>query len=210
MKPGARLSRAFFNRPATEVARDLIGAFLDHRLSNGRHVGGRLVEVEAYLGDGSDSSAHSHGGATARNQTMFGPPGRLYAYRSYGIHTCVNVVCGPRGLGEAVLLRALEPSGDLAAMRRMRGLGPDAPARALARGPGRLGQAMGFTLEHDGTSLLRGPISLHAAAAAADPPQVLCGPRVGITRAVDLPYRFYEADSAWVSPFRPGKPRKRG
>lgn len=209
MKPGARLSRAFFCRRATEVARDLIGAFLYRRLSDGRRVGGRLVEVEAYLGDGSDPSAHSYRGATARNRTMFGPPGRLYAYRSYGMHTCVNVVCEPAGVGAAVLLRALEPTGDLAAMRELRGLGLDAPARALARGPGRLGQAMGFTLEHDGTSLLRGTVSLHAAAADRAQPRVLCGPRVGITRAADLPYRFYEAGSSWVSPFRPGKPRKR-
>ena len=208
MKHGTRLSRAFFSRHATEVARDQIGAFLSRRLGAARPNGGRLVEVEAYLGDGSDPSAHSHRGATPRNRSMFGPPGRLYAYRSYGVHTCVNVVCEPEGVGAAVLLRALEPLGDLEAMRELRGLARDAPARSIARGPGRLGQAMGLTLEHDGASLLRGPVSLHAAAADQPPPRVLCGPRVGITRATDLPYRFYEAGSPWVSPFRPGKPRR--
>jgi DNA-3-methyladenine glycosylase len=207
LKPGPRLSRVFFSRPATAVARDLIGTLLVHRLADGRRVAGRIVEVEAYLGDGSDPSAHSHGGPTPRNQTMFGPPGRLYAYRSYGIHTCVNVVCEPAGVGAA--LRALEPRGDVAAMRALRGMGPDAPARELARGPGRLGQAMGFTLEHDGASLLRGPIALHAPPAGTPQPRVETGPRVGITKAAQLPYRFFEPDSVWVSPFRPGKPRKR-
>jgi len=202
---GARLTRAFFARPATEVARDLIGAILLHRLPDGRQVGGRLVEVEAYLGDGSDPSAHSHAGPTPRNKTMFGPPGRLYAYRSYGVHTCVNVVCERESVGAAVLLRALEPQGDLAAMRELRGLALDANPRVLARGPGRLGQAMGFTLEHDGTNLLRGSVALYAPAHRTRRARVAVGPRVGITKAADLPYRFFEPDSPWVSPFRSGK-----
>ena len=189
------------------VAQDLIGAFLGHRLGDGRHVGGRVVEVEAYLGDGSDPSAHSHPGQTTRNAPMFGPAGHLYAYRSYGIHTCVNVVCEPEGRGAAVLLRALEPLEDLDRMRALRGLAADAPARQIARGPGRLGQAMGFTLEQNGSSLLRGPISLHARAPGEAAPRVATGPRVGITKAVDLPYRFWQEDSPWVSPFRPGKTR---
>lgn len=208
MQTGARLTRAFFARPATEVARDLIGAILLHRLPDGRRVGGRLVEVEAYLGDGSDPSAHSHAGPTRRSKTMFGPPGRLYAYRSYGVHTCVNVVCEPVGVGAAVLLRALEPQSDLAAMRQLRSLARDANPRELARGPGRLGQAMGFTLEHDGTSLLRGSVALYAPVPRTPPARVAVGPRVGITKAADLPYRFFEADSPWVSPFRAGKPRR--
>lgn len=205
MNKGARLTRAFFARPASEVARDLVGAILLHRLPDGRRVGGRLVELEAYLGDGSDPSAHSHGGPTPRNQPMFGPPGRLYAYRSYGIHTCANVVCEPKGIGAAVLFRALEPVGDLAAMRELRGLAMDANPRDLARGPGRLGQAMGFTLGHNGTSLLRGRIALHAPPADAPRAIVAAGPRVGISEAAELPYRFFEVDSPWVSPFRPGK-----
>lgn len=205
---GARLTRAFFARPPTEVARDLLGTILLHRLPDGRQVGGRLVEVEAYLGDGSDPSAHSHPGPTPRNRTMFGPPGRLYAYRSYGIHTCVNVVCERAGVGAAVLLRALEPQSDLDAMRELRGLAPDASARVLARGPGRLGQAMGFTLQHDGANLLRGPVALHAPLHPAPRVQVAVGPRVGITKAAALPYRFFEKASPWVSPFREGKKKR--
>ena len=113
METGPRLQRAFFDRPPTRVAADLIGTCLFRRLASGARLGGRIVEVEAYLGDGTDPAAHSHTGPTPRNRTMFGPPGRLYAYRSYGIHTCINVVCDAPGTGAAVLIRALEPVGDL-------------------------------------------------------------------------------------------------
>ena len=190
------------------MAPDLVGAVLVHRRRDGRHLGGRIVEVEAYLGDGSDPAAHSHPGPTDRNRTMFGPPGRLYAYRSYGIHTCVNVVCEAAGRGAAVLLRALEPQGDLASMRALRGLRPDAPEREIARGPGRLGQAMAFELAHDGHSLLRGPIGVYAAPEGQPPVRIAVGPRVGITKAAELPYRFWEEGSRWVSGFRAGR-RKR-
>jgi len=209
MRTGPRLPRGFFDRPALRVARDLIGTILLHRLGAGRESRGRIVEVEAYLGDGSDPSAHSHRGPTPRNAVMFGPPGHLYAYRSYGIHTCVNVVCQPTGTGAAVLLRALEPLGDLATMRELRGLPEDAKPRDLARGPGRLGQAMGFTLEHDGADLVTSPIGLYRPPRGASTPTVEIGPRVGISQAADLPYRFFEAASPWVSAFRPGKPRRR-
>ena len=141
LNKGARLTRAFFARPAGEVARDLVGAILLHRLPDGRRVGGRLVELEAYLGDGSDPAAHSHAGPTPRNQPMFGPPGRLYAYRSYGLHTCVNVVCERAGSGAAILLRALEPLEGIPEMRRHRGMGAKSDLE-IARGPGRLAQAL--------------------------------------------------------------------
>lgn len=192
------------------VAPDLIGALLTHRLPDGRILRGRIVEVEAYLGDGRDPASHSHRGETARNQAMFGPPGRLYAYRSYGVHTCANVVCGSPGHGEAVLLRALEPVSGERAMRAFRGLGEEAPVRKLACGPGRLAQAMGITLGHDGVSLLRGPIALHAPASKIPASRVEAGPRVGITRAETLPLRFLDPDSAGTSPFRAGRRRKEG
>jgi len=209
LSPGPRLSRAFFTRSASEVAPDLIGAVLCHRLPGGPRLQGRLVEVEAYLGDGSDPASHAHGGLTARNQTMFGPAGRLYVYRSYGIHTCVNVVCGPEGRGEAVLFRAVEPLRELARMRALRGLDPQGSGGEIARGPGRLGQAMGFTLDHDGASLLRGPISLHAPARGTAPTHVTAGPRVGITRATRRRLRFVEDASQWVSAYRPGRGGRR-
>jgi len=209
VKTGERLGRDFFARPCLEVARELVGALLVHRLESGEVVGGRLVEVEAYLGDGSDPAAHSHPGPTPRNRTMFGPPGRLYAYRSYGIHVCVNVVCEPEGRGAAVLLRALEPLAGLDRMRARRGLAPGAPARELARGPGRLAQALAFELEHDGASALRGPIGFFRPADARAA-RIARSPRVGITKAAALPYRFFDDASPWVSAFRPGRARESG
>ena len=170
----------------------------------------RLVEVEAYLGDGSDPASHAHPGPTPRNRTMFGPAGRLYAYRSYGIHTCVNVVCSVSGRAAAVLLRAAEPLEGLARMRALRGLPAGAKNELVARGPGRLAQALDLRLDHDGQSLLRSPLTLHAPEPGERAPHVEQGPRVGITKASDLPYRFFEAGSPWVSDFRRGKPRKVG
>jgi DNA-3-methyladenine glycosylase len=141
---------------------------------------------------------------------MFGPAGRLYAYRSYGIHTCVNVVCGEPGRAAAVLLRAGEPLEGLSRMRALRGLAPDAEATRIAAGPGRLAQALGLGLEHDGQSLLRAPLTLHPPEPdGARASQIRRGPRVGISRAADLPYRYYEADSPWISKFRGGR-RSRG
>ena len=138
MRLGPPLKRAFFDRPGPEVARDLLGAVLVHRLGDGTRLAGRIVEVEAYIGDGSDPGSHSHRGPTPRNRSMFGPPGHLYAYRSYGVHTCANVVCEARGRGAAVLLRALEPCEGIERMRALRGLGARSPERAIASGPGRL------------------------------------------------------------------------
>ena len=122
------LPRRFFARPTLDVARDLLGAHLVRRVGGERLVT-RIVEVEAYLGDGSDPGSHCHRGLTPRNRAMFGPPGRLYVYRSYGIHTCVNVVCEEEGVAGAVLLRAAEPLMGVDRMRRNRGLGAGGPVR---------------------------------------------------------------------------------
>ncbi len=203
------LRQAFYARDCRIVAAELIGCRLVRRFETGERLVVRLVEVEAYLGDGSDPASHAHTGPTPRNRTMFGPAGRLYAYRSYGIHTCVNIVCGVSGRATAVLLRAAEPLEGLARMRVLRGLPSDARNELIARGPGRLAQALGLQLDHDGQSLLRPPLTLHAPAADADEVHVERGPRVGITKASSLPYRFFEADSPWVSPFRSGGERKR-
>jgi DNA-3-methyladenine glycosylase len=206
---GKRLTRSFFARPCLEVAADLVGRVIVRVLPDGSRLAGRLVEVEAYLGDGSDSSSHSHRGPTPRNRSMFGPPGRIYAYRSYGVHTCINVVCEAQGRGAAVLLRAFEPLEGNLVMRELRGLADERSPREIARGPGRLAQALGFGLEHDGASVLRGAITLRGAAAGLPPLRVATGPRIGISKASELPYRFYAAENPWVSPWRGGAPRGR-
>ena len=212
MPLGPPLRRSFYARDARDVAPALIGCRLVHRLPGGERLVVRLTEVEAYLGDGSDPASHAHPGPTPRNGTMFGPAGRLYAYRSYGIHTCLNVVCETEGRAAAVLLRAAEPLAGLEALRRLRGLPGTARATALTVGPGRLGQALGLDLEDDGRTLLAGALTLHPPETSAA--RVGSGPRVGITKAADLPYRYFETDedakpTRWVSAFRPGKRRAR-
>ena len=158
-------------------------------------VGGVIVEAEAYAPD--DPASHSYCGQTMRNATMFGPPGSLYVYRSYGVHWCANVVCGEERLGAAVLLRALEPTHGLDEMRSRRGLEDTA---LLCSGPGRLCQALGITGEHDGLPLDHQPFALYEASEAA---AVLVGPRVGITRAQDRPWRYSLRSSPFVSRPRP-------
>ena len=174
---GRQLKRAFFARSVHEVAPDLIGATL---LIDG--VGGIIVEVEAY--HHTDPAAHSFRGPTPRNLVMFGPAGFVYVYRSYGIHWCVNFVCEKEGSASAVLIRALEPTHGLAAMRRRRGLSDE---RALCSGPGKLTEALGITHAHNGLALDAPPIALHA---RAEKPEIVAGVRIGITKAVELPWRY--------------------
>jgi DNA-3-methyladenine glycosylase len=180
------LRRDFFARSVHEVAPDLVGVTL---LVDG--VGGTIVEVEAY--DHEDPAAHGYRGRTARNASMFGPPGHAYVYRSYGIHWCLNLVCEEEGAASAALLRALEPTQGLDAMRARRGL--DDP-RLLCAGPGRLCQALSVTREHDGLALDEPPFRLEA---RTEPIEVVAGTRVGITRAAELPWRYALAESRYVS-----------
>jgi DNA-3-methyladenine glycosylase len=173
-----------------EVAPDLVGVTF---LCEG--VGGVVVEVEAY--DHEDPAAHGFGGRTARNAAMFGPPGRAYVYRSYGIHWCVNFVCEEEGSASAVLIRALEPMHGIEEMRVRRGV---EDLRALCSGPGRLCQALGITSEHDGLSLDRPPFELLEREGT---PEILTTPRIGITKAVEQPWRYVLASSRFLSRGRP-------
>lgn len=181
-----RLRREFFARSVHEVAPDLIGATL---LVDG--VGGTIVEVEAY--DHEDPAAHGYRGKTERNASMFGLPGHAYVYRSYGIHWCLNFVCEPVGVASAVLVRALEPTQGLDEMRARRGL---EDMRLLCAGPGRLCQALGVTREHDGGALDEPPFELLA---RGEKPEIWTGPRIGITRAADRPWRYVLAGSRYLS-----------
>jgi DNA-3-methyladenine glycosylase len=187
------LGHRFFARSVHEVAPDLIGATL---LLNG--TGGMIVEVEAY--HHTDPAAHSFGGRTARNAVMFGPPGYAYVYRSYGIHWCLNFVCEPEGSASAVLIRALEPRKGIATMRRRRGVREE---RLLCSGPGRLGQALGITGAHNGLALDRLPFALRAREEGEEAVVVIAGPRIGITKAADAPWRYGLKGSRFLSrPFR--------
>lgn len=194
---GGRLARPsgsprgdFFARDVRDVARDLLGATI---LVDG--VGGVIVETEAYAPD--DPASHSFRGPTPRNGTMFGPPGRLYVYRSYGIHSCANVVCEADGVGAAVLLRALEPTAGIETMRARRRTDD---VRLLCSGPGRLTQALGITSAHDGCAVDAAPFEL---VPPVGPVDVVSGPRVGITRGVERPWRYAISGSPYVSRPRP-------
>src|SRR6266581_5305959 len=183
---GRPLKRAFFARSVHEVAPDLIGATL---LVDG--VGGVIVEVEAY--HHSEPAAHSYNGPTPRNLVMFGPPGFAYVYRSYGIHWCINFVCEKAGSASAVLIRALEPTHGIPAMRRRRGLHDE---RTLCSGPGKLCEALGITIAHSELPLDRPPIALHA---RIENPDIVMDVRIGITKAVDLPWRYGVKGSRFLS-----------
>ena len=183
---GRPLNRAFFARSVHEVAPDLIGATL---LVNG--VGGIIVELEAY--HQTDPAAHSFRGPTPRNKVMFGPPGFAYVYRSYGIHWCVNFVCEEEGSASAVLIRALQPTHGIPTMRRRRRLHDE---RSLCSGPGKLTEALGISDEHNGLPLDASPIALRA---RAGKPDVVAGLRIGITKAVELPWRYGLRGSKFLS-----------
>ena len=188
------LHPADFERDAADMARLLIGAVL---LVDG--VGGRIVEVEAY--DREDPASHSHAGPTPRNQAMFGPPGRAYVYRSYGIHWCLNFVCREEGHGAGVLIRAIEPLEGLAEMCERRGLHEP---RLLCSGPGRVGQALAIKHAYNGHRLDQRPFQVLA---ADRPYDIVVGPRIGISKAADVPWRFGLAGSKFLSRPFPGTRR---
>ena len=183
---GRPLKRGFFGRSVHEVAPDLIGATF---LVNG--VGGIIVELEAY--HHTEPAAHSFNGPTPRNRVMFGPPGFVYVYRSYGIHWCINFVCEKRGSASAVLIRALQPTHGIATMRRRRKLQDE---RSLCSGPGKLTEALAITHAQNGLPLDMPPIALYA---RVQKPEVVTGVRIGITKAVELPWRYGLKGSKFLS-----------
>jgi DNA-3-methyladenine glycosylase len=184
--PGRLLKRSFFGRSVHEVAPDLIGVTL---LVNG--VGGMIVEVEAY--HHTEPAAHSYRGPTPRNIVMFGPPGFIYVYRSYGIHWCVNFVCEKQGSASAVLIRALQPTHGIPAMQRRRKLHDE---RSLCSGPGKLTEALAITHDHNGLALDAPPFALYA---RSQKPDIVTGIRIGLTKAVDLPWRYGLKGSKFLS-----------
>jgi DNA-3-methyladenine glycosylase len=218
-----RLPRDFFDRPATTVAPDLLGCVLWHDSPAGL-VAVRLVEVEAYAG-AADPASHAYRGRTARNAVMFGPPGCAYVYFTYGMHFCVNLVCQPAGRAEAVLLRAGEviAGTELATLRRRGSAGENGSDHEageanggrqvrpidLARGPGRLCQALGIDRSQDGADVCGpdSPLGVGPAGSVVDRSKICTGPRVGITQAAERPWRYWLANDRHVSVFRPAKPR---
>ncbi len=188
---------ALLSRNVLEVAPALVGWTL---LIDG--VGGAIVEVEAYRED--DPASHSFGGPCGRNRVMFGPPGVAYVYRSYGIHWCLNVVCEAEDRGAAVLIRALEPTHGLDVMQARRGLTDD---RLLCSGPGRLTQALGVTGEHSGLTLVQSPFRFLPPSSS---PEIVSDVRIGITKAVEQPWRFLAAGSRYISRQPAGRARSRG
>jgi len=202
VKLGPRLPRRFFARPATAVAPELLGRILVRRLEDGTRLAVRLVEVEAYEPD--DPASHAFRGATPRNRVMFGPPGHLYVYFTYGMHFCANVVTSAAGRGSAVLLRAAEPIQGLEVMARHRGL---ADVRRLCAGPARLTQALAIERSMDGADLVLGTQAFLTAGEPTPPARVIRTARVGIRVGVDRPWRFLELESPFASPGRPAAPK---
>jgi DNA-3-methyladenine glycosylase len=189
-----RLGREFFDRSVLEVARDLIGCTLTHG-----GCGGVIVETESYQRD--DPACHAFVGLTPRTEVLFGPPGRAYVYLSYGIHCLLNAVAEPDGRAAAVLIRALQPTFGLDQMRARRGERPD---RDLCSGPGKLTEALGVGLGANGADLTRDPFRLHQPAGEWRGVEVVTGPRIGITKAAERPWRFCAAGNRCVS--RPWPP----
>lgn len=203
---GPGLRPDFYDRPVVDVARDLLGCLVVHGAA-----AGRIVETEAY--HETEGACHAWRSPpasprpTPRTARLFGPPGRAYVYRSYGIHAMLNAVCEPAGTAAAVLIRAVEPVAGIELMRERR---PGRPDRELVAGPGRLTLALDIRLTDDGADLLAGPVRIVGAPAAARPVRLVEGPRVGITRATDLLWRFADAGSPDVSrPRPPGMSRRR-
>jgi DNA-3-methyladenine glycosylase len=193
-----RLDTSFFERSVHAVARDLIGCRLFYA-----GCGGTIVEAESYERD--DPACHAYVGLTGRTEVLFGPPGRAYVYLSYGIHSLLNAVAEPEGEAAAVLIRALEPSAGVESMRARRGIGSDAE---LCSGPGKLTEALGIGLEANGADLGADPFLL-APRQPGWSGEIVAGPRVGITKAVERPWRFSLAGSPYVSRPRPGAPSRR-
>ena len=187
---GDPLPAAFYDRPVLEVAQELVGCVVAHAGASGV-----IVETEAY--HDSEPACHAFVGLTQRTQTLFGPPGRAYVYRSYGIHALLNAVCEPEGVGAAVLIRALEPLHGVELMRARRGADR---AEQLCSGPGKLTQALGVELGENDTPLTgAGPVAIHPRPEAWREVDVVAGERIGITKAVELPWRFCVRGSRHVS-----------
>lgn len=183
------LAADFYDRPVLEVARDLVGCVVEHR-----GAAGVIVETEAY--HESEPACHAFAGLTARTRVLFGEPGLAYVYRSYGIHALLNAVCEPAGVGAAVLIRALEPLHGIEQMRERRGRHP---LHELCSGPGKLTQALGIELGENSTSLSDGPIAILPRSEDLATAEIVHGTRIGITRAIELPWRFCLAGSRHVS-----------
>jgi DNA-3-methyladenine glycosylase len=190
-RPAEPLGADFYDRSVHDVARDLIGCTL---LYEGR--GGVVVETESY--DAEDPACHAYVGLTERTRVLFGPPGRAYVYLSYGIHSLLNAVAEPEGDAAAVLIRALEPTHGVEEMRARRGNKPDLD---LCNGPGKLTEALGIDLSDNEADLSREPFLITKP--EADPPPIVTSPRIGITKAVDRPWRFSAANNPYVSRPRP-------
>jgi len=192
------LPEAFYRRRTVSVARSLLGCVLVHDSPEGR-AAGRIVETEAYLSH-KDPASHAYRGQTPRNTAMFGHPGNAYIYFIYGMYYCFNVVTGPHGVGEAVLIRALEPIEGVPLMQKRRNTDV---ARNLCSGPGKLVLALGILPSHNHASLLAGALHVEAPEAfglrKCSPRKIVVAPRIGITAAADLPLRFYERGNAYVS-----------
>jgi DNA-3-methyladenine glycosylase len=193
--------REFYARSVHEVARDLLGCVVVHQGTVGR-----IVEAESY--HEVEPACHAYAGLTPRTRTLFGPPGHAYVYRSYGIHALLNAVTEEEGVGAAVLIRALEPVEGIELMARRRG---DRPAEQLCSGPGKLTQALGIGLDLNDTDLCDGPIAILPRPADTRPPEIVTGGRIGINRAVELPWRYCDASSRSVSrPWPAAMRRTRG
>jgi DNA-3-methyladenine glycosylase len=192
--PRGALSRRFYARDVLVVARDVLGRVLMHDGPDGR-LSGRIVEVEAYRG-ADDPASHAYRGPRQRNAVMFGPPGHLYVYFTYGMHECMNLVCGPAGRASAVLIRALEPLEGIEAMQRRRGV---REAARLLRGPGCVTRGLGLSRAHDGADLTRGPVWVSREPADLGGHAIARGPRIGIRVATERPWRLYLAGHACVS-----------